>query len=306
MKKTLLIFFTVGALLFCACGKGNNGESGTEGGNTDMLPQLGGEITSKADGNGKLPHYTAVSEKDAKAAMEAVCDGFDSDSTETIKEGLKLRSLSFGESNVYILTAELDKFSIKTSTPYGLAPDGTLQSLLGQKQLAEKNGIKAVAAIATNEVNKATNIPKGMLITGGKLLYTAKGNDGSVFFGLYEDGTPFACTYSEYTEIYRNNVSEMVSAAHIIALNGKAVSVAGSIHTEKTTRTGGGFYADGSKLCIVYGENIDTDQLSKLLIGSGCSVGVSFDSGSELGLLCENNMYGTNIAVGPALLITEK
>ncbi len=310
MKKNILLLILAALLLLCACSKEDNGESsdanGAEGEGTEYLPNMGDSIVSEADGNGKLPQYAQVSKEDAEAAMALVSESFDKDSTEKIAEGLSLRSISFGDSKAYILTADLSKYSIKASTPYGLAPDGTLQSLGGQKQLSEMNGVKVVAAIAANETDRATGVPKGMIITGGKVLYKTSGNDGSVFFGLYADGRPFACTYAEYGEIYRNKVTEMVSAAHIIARDGKIVPVAGSVYEEKKLRTGAGFSADGTKLCIVYGEGINISQLSNLLIGSGCSVAVNFYNGGELGMLCGDKLYGANVSVGPALLITEK
>ncbi len=310
LKKTIFILMTAMLILLCACKKDDSGDigadSGTEGGSTEFLPDFGADIVSEADGSGKLPQYDQVSKEDAKAAFALISESFDNDKTDKLADGLSLRSIGFGDSKAYILTAELDKYSIKASTPYGLAPDGTLQSLGGQKQLSELNGFKTVAAIAANETDRATGVPTGMVITNGKVLYKTGGNDGSVFFGLYTNGKPFACTYGEYGEIYRNKVTEMVSASHIIALNGKAVSVAGSVYGEKKMRTGAGFSADGKTLCVVYGENIDMSQLSNLLIGSGCSVAVSFDNGDKPGMLCGDNLYGANVSVGPALLITEK
>ncbi|MBE6677419.1 MAG: phosphodiester glycosidase family protein [Ruminococcaceae bacterium] len=310
MKKTIFVLIMTVLLLLCACKSSDNGENGDANGssvgNTEFLPNMGDSIVSEADGNGKLPQYSPVSKEDAESALSLVSDSFDEDKTEKLAEGLSLRSISFGDSKAYILTADLSKYSIKASTPYGLAPDGTLQSLGGQKQLSEINGVKAVAAIAANETDRATAVPKGMIVTDGKVLYKTSSNDGSVFFGLYEDGKPFACTYAEYGEIYRNKVTEMVSAAHIIALDGKTVAVAGSVYEEKKLRTGAGFSADGTKLCMVYGENLDISQLSNLLIGSGCSVAVNFGNGGELGMLCGDNLYGANVSVGPALLITEK
>ena len=307
IKRALLILLTATLLLLCACGD-DKSESETEsiGGNTELLPNFGDDVESGADGNGKLPQYAEVSTDAAKAALALVSDSFDKDSTEELAEGLSIRTLSFGDAKAYILTADLGKYSIKVSTPYGLKPDGTMQSLNGQNELANKNGTKAVAAIAANPTDRATCIPKGLIISGGELIYNIKGNDGSVFFGLYKDGTPFACTYGEYGDIYRNKVTEMVSATHIIAKDGKVLEIAGTIYEEKTFRTGGGFSADGSNLCFVYGENIDIKQLSNLLIGSGCSVAVNFNNGEELGLLCGDTLYGANVSVGPAVLITEK
>ena len=309
MKKTLIIFMLAAALMAGGCSKDKSETKSTESTvseTTGMLPNLGGDIESGADGSGELPVYSAVSDADAKAAMDLVSESFDGDSTENIADGLSLRALSFGDSKAYILTADLSKCSLMASIPYGIKPDGSLQSLEGQVKVAESDGAKVLAALAANETDKATHVPKGMIISDGSVLYTAKGNDGSIFFGVYNDGKPFACTYGEYEEIYRNNVSEMVSAAHIIAKNGKAVSVAGSVYQNKTMRTGGGFSADRNTVCFVYGENINIDQLTNLLIGSGCSVAVNFNNDEELGLMCGDTLYGTNIAVGPALLVSEK
>ncbi len=304
MKKSVFILLTAAALLFTACADGEEG--GNTSGNSSLLPQMGNEIVSGPDGNGELPQYTEIDEAAASAAMSLVSESFDSDKTETIAEGLELRTLVFGESKAYILTADLNKYSLEAATPYGLAPDGTLQSIDGQAKVEESKGAKVVAGIAANATNKGSHVPDGTIISDGKVIYTRSGNDGSIFLGLYEDNKAFACTYEEYAEIYRNKVTEMVSATHLIALNGKVLDVAGSIYKDKTCRTGGGFTADRSTLCLIYAENVDVTDLSNLLIGSGCSVGVNFNNDPELGLLCGEKLYGTEIAVGPTLLVTEK
>lgn len=297
MKRMFAIILALLLLSLTACGNGAP---------LVILPDKGGDITSGADGNGALPTYAEVTEDMAAAALYAVSDSFGYDKDVMLDTGMWLRRLEFGDSKAYILKVELEKYSLKASTPYGMAPDGTLQSLTGQADILSLGGADVVGGMGANRMNRAEGAPIGAVVRDGTTLYNVKGNDGSVYFGLYEDGGAFACSYEEYAAIYRNRVLEMVSATHMIVKDGVSIPVAGSVYQTPTSYTGAGFSADRQTVCFVYAEKVDMATLSSLLITSGCSVGVCFDYGDELGFLCGDETVGDKSAVGPALFAVRK
>lgn len=310
MKKRLLLLTVITCILLCGCGKDEddvvNSSQGAETETENLLPSIGAEDVSAPDGNGALPEYEEVDRETALAALKSVAEEFESSETQSSNNGsLVFKSYVFDDSKAHVLLIDLDKYTLKAALPYDKKIDGSLQSIEGQIAVAEKNGLEVVAGIAANETHKATNIPCGTVISEGKTVYTVGTDDGSVFIGLYSDGKAFCCTRKEYEEIYRNKVSEMVSATHIIVKDGKALDIAGSVYEEKTVRTGGGFSADRGTFCLVYGENIDLETLSNLLIANSCSVGVNFDSGRDTGFVYDK-LYGTGAPEGPTLLIAKK
>ncbi|MBR6594038.1 MAG: phosphodiester glycosidase family protein [Clostridia bacterium] len=298
MRKLLAVILATVLLGLSACGGGES--MGVR------HPQLGAEISRGADGSGVLPEYAEVTEDMAAAALYAVSDSFALDKDEMLDTGMWLRQLVFGESKAYILRVELEKYSLMASTPYGIAPDGTMQSLRGQAAILAQGGTAVVGGIGANRINGADSAPIGAVVKNGTTLYNVKGNDGSVYFGLYEDGGAFACSYEEYGTIYRNKVTELVSAPHLIVKDGVAVPVAGSVYQTPVCYTGAGFSADRQTVCFVYAENIEMATLSSLLITSGCSVGVCFDYGEALGMLCGDGVFGNRASVGPALFAVRK
>lgn len=307
MKKTVLVLMAAVSLLMTACNSENaDTDNGSDSSQT-LSPGIGAEIVSGPDGNGVLPQYAEISDAAASAALAAVSEVFTKDSSESIADGVSLRVLEFDGGKAYIVTADLSKCSLKASTPYDIVPDTTNQSLRGQAKVLNNKGENVLAGISANFTNRATHIPSGIIIKNGVTIYNnSPGDDGSVYFGLYNDGKAFACNYAEYCEIYRNNVSEAVSATHIIAKDGALCDIAGDIGNTVCDRTGAGFSADRNTVCFVYAEGVTVYDLANLLIGNGCSVAVSFNYGEELSILCKDTVYGTEASVGPSVMITEK
>ena len=293
MKRTLIALLFVFALMFTACAK----EA------TPITPQIGGEIQTGKDGNGKIPSYTAVTEKTADEALKLL--GAVSAESKTVTDGLKIDELSFGESKAYIMTVQMDKLTLSASVPFNTKPFGTNQSLKGQAEVLGKGGKAVLGGISANPMNLSINEPFGFVIKDGEKVYDKGFNDGSVYFGVYEDGKAFAASYSQYTEIYQNKVETAVSGTHMLLLDGKRQPIYGDDAME-TDRIGVGFTADRGTVVLVYAENVSATTLTTLLLSNYCSVAVSLISGDLACMNCNGVDYGTLAPVGPALFVTEK
>lgn len=306
MKKTVLVLLAAASLFMTACNSENKEEASSNDTSEIIRPDIGADIVSGEDGSGALPNYTDVSDAMRVEALAKVSESFDKDSTDEIAEGVTVRTLEFGEGKAYIITADLTKCTLKAATPYDLVPDTTNQSLRGQAEVMERKGYNVLAGIGANLTNKATHIPSGIIIKNSETIYNnSVGDDGSMYFGLYSDGGAFACNYEDYCKIYRNKVSEAVSATHLLVLNGKPQDVPGTVYEEASIRTGAGFSADRRTVCLVYADGVDVTQLANLLIASGCSVAVNFGYGEELSMLGGDTVYGAEAPIGPTLMITE-
>lgn len=301
MKKTVLVLMAAISLTMTAC----NSEK-VENDAEVITPDIGAEIISRADGNGQLPSYSAVSEDEMGKAIAAVYDGDIAERSNDVADGVTLKTLEFGDSKAYILKADMSKCSVMAETPYNMVPNGTAQSLVGQANIAAGKGFAVMGGFAAATTGRATNTPKGIIVKNGETVYNVSGNDGSVFFGLYEDGKPFACTYAEFEEIYSNKVREMVAGTRIIVDKNKALTDGDSLYLEKSNRTAAGFSADRETLYMVYAENVDGPQLANLLLGSGCSMGVSFGRAKDLGFLAGDTVYGVENTEGPTLLLVKE
>lgn len=292
MKKTLIALLFTAAVLLTAC----SGEK------LPVTPQIGGEIQTGKTGNGKLPTYTAVTEtaaSDALALLGATAE------SKTVNDGLEIDTLSFGDSKAYVMTVQLDKLTLSATVPFNTKPFGTNQSLKGQAEVLEKEGKAVFGGITANPMNLSINEPFGFVIKDGKKVYDKGFNDGSVYFGIYEDGKAFAATYSQYTEIYQNKVTTAVSGTHMLLLDGKRQVLYGD-DDQDADRVGVGFTADRGTVVLVYGENLTATELTSVLLSNHCSVAVSLISGDLACMICDGTDYGTLAPVGPALFVTEK
>lgn len=293
MKKTLIaLLFTV-ALVLTACSSDA----------APITPQIGGELQTGKDGNGKVPSYTAVTEKTAGEAFSLL--GEVGTESKAVKDGLKIEELSFSDSKAYIMTVQLDKLTLSASVPFNTKPFGTNQSLKGQAEVLGKEGKAVLGGISANPMNLSINEPFGFVIKDGKKVYDKGFNDGSVYFGIYEDGKAFAATYSQYTEIYQNKATTAVSGTHMLLLDGKRQPLYGDDDV-KADRIGVGFTADRGTAVLVYAENVSATTLTTLLLSNYCSVAVSLISGDLACMNCNGVDYGTLAPVGPALFVTEK
>ncbi len=292
MKKAFIILTAVLTLLLSACV-----------GEAPVTPDLGGDFLQGEDGNGKIPSYNAVDADSAKKELAAI--GITASESEKVTDGLTLYKYTLESGSAYVMAVELDKLTLTASTPFNTKPFGTNQSLTGQKAVLEKEFSAVWGGVSANPLNISVNEPAGVIIKGGKHIYDVGFNDGSVYFGIYEDGKAFAASFSEYEKIYRNKVTTMVSGEQFLINNGKKQALYGDDDTA-IDRIGAGFTADRQTAVLVYGESIDMQTLQSLLYGHSCSVAINLIDGTLARMTCKGESFGTNIPVGPALFVTAK
>ncbi len=292
VKKTLIIILAALLLLLCACSE----QEGVK------KPSVGAEIVKGTDGSGLLEELSAVDEATVKAKLEAATGSAVRSEGKELADGVMLYSYTIDGGNAYAVVAELDKVSLKASTPYNMKPNGTNQLLASQAQIISG---EVLAGVNANAFNNISNAPIGIAVQGGKQTYEVGYNDGSACFGITKDGKAFACSYADYAKIHKNKTAEVVSGTHILVSKGKALSVAPT--NEYADRTGAGFTADRSTVILVFAEDCKMETLASLLIGHGACMGVDFGYGvGDAAMYTAEASYGTQEPSGVSLFIVKK
>lgn len=293
MKKAVTCLLLAFLLVLCAC---------TE----EEVPKtsdIGGEIQSGPDGTGVMPTLTPPNAQSMFAASKGVT--VTDEEVSTIADGVTLNTLTLESGKAYVIVASLAKCELTVSTPYNTKPYGTNQSLEGQAEGITLGGEEVLCGISASPMNLSINEPLGVIVKGGEVIYDRGYNDGSVFFGIYEDGLPFAATYSEYEEIYRNRVKEAVCGSQLLVLDGEMQTVYGD-DGARANRIAAGLTAYRDAVVLVYAENVTAQELSCILVMNLCSRGVALISGDLACMLIGEESVGSRTPVGPSLFITKK
>lgn len=293
MKKAVTCLLLAFLLVLCAC---------TE----EEVPKtsdIGGEIQSGPDGTGVIPTLTPPNAQSMFAASKGVT--VTDEEVSTIADGVTLNTLTFENGKAYVIIASLTKCELTVSTPYNTKPYGTNQSLEGQAEGVSLDGKEVLCGVSASPMNLSVNEPLGIIVKNGSVIYDRGYNDGSVFFGIYEDGLAFAASYSEYEAIYRNRVKEAVCGSQLLVLDGKMQTVYGD-DGARANRVAAGLTAYRDAVVLVYGENITAQELSCILVMNYCSRGVALVSGDLACMLTGEENIGGRTPVGPSLFITKK
>lgn len=293
MKRTAICLLILLSLVLCACA----------GEDVPKTSDVGGEIQSGPDGTGVLPTLSPPNTQSMFTANKL----FTATASEVspIADGVTLNTLTFENGKAYVIVASLSKCELTVSTPYNTKPYGTNQSLEGQAEGITLDGKEVLCGMSASPMNLSINEPLGVIVKGGEVIYDRGYNDGSVFFGIYEDGLAFAATYSEYEEIYRNKVNEAVCGSQLLVLDGEMQTVYGD-DGARANRIAAGLTAYRDAVVLVYAENVTAQELSAILVTNYCSRGVALISGDLACMLIGEESMGSRTSVGPSLFITKK
>lgn len=293
MKKVVTCLLLAFLLVLCACTEEE----------APKTSDIGGEIQSGPDGTGNIPTFSPPSAQ----SMFAASKGFTviDEEVSTIADGVTLNTLTLESGKAYVIVASLAKCELTVSTPYNTKPYGTNQSLEGQAEGITLDGKEVLCGMSASPMNLSINEPLGVIVKGGEVIYDRGYNDGSVFFGIYEDGLAFAATYSEYEEIYRNKVNEAVCGSQLLVLDGEMQTVYGD-DGARANRIAAGLTAYRDAVVLVYAENVTAQELSCILVMNYCSRGVALISGDLACMLIGEESVGSRTPVGPSLFITKR
>lgn len=293
MKKAVTCLLLAFVLVLCAC----TGEK------LPKTSNIGGEIQSGADGTGEIPVFSPPGAQAMFTANKALT--VTAEDVSQVADGVTLSTLTFENGKAYVITASLSKCELTVSTPYNTKPYGTNQSLKGQAEGVALDGKEVLCGVSASPMNLSINEPLGVIVKNGKAIYDRGYNDGSVFFGIYEDGLTFAASYSEYEKIYRNRVKEAVCGSQMLVLDGEMQTVHGD-DGARANRIAAGLTAYRDSVVLVYAENVTALELSAVLVMNLCSRGVSLISGDLACMLLGEESIGSRVPVGPSLFITKK
>ncbi len=296
MKKTVLVLLAALSLMLTACA----GDS-DENISSVKTPDIGVDITEGADGSGALSEISPVSDEDAKKALLNVTGSDVFATPSAIADGVSLYKYALQDGDAFVIKADLSKVSLKATTPYGIKPNGVSQPLASQ---AENIKAEVYAGINANAFHSATKEPVGIVVTNGKQIYDKGFNDGSICFGITDEGKAFACGYGDYAKLHRNKTSEVVSGTRMTVNNGKLLDSTSDI---VASRSAAGFSADRNTVCFVYAENTSCETAASLLLAHGCAVAVEFGYETLTAAMYTADLYrGSSDGICAALFITKK
>ena len=198
---------------------------------------------------------------------------------------------------VYILQVAVDNPSVRliAGMPFGATTlTGNMQPLPEMAKYYDSAGQHVVGGVNADFFDRATGVPRGVLIVNGQLLKDSWFNERSAtFVGVLKDGSPIIGTRDDFDRL-QDQLQYAVGAGQLLVQNHQMVSDI-PIYTEIAPRTGAGLAAqDTLYFAVADGRNfywsngLEVPELGQLLRACGAQIAVNMDGGGSSTFLIRN------------------